>query len=226
MEPFVFQDLGRIEYTKALTIQTTAFEAILAAKARGEKCENKLFFCEHEPVITLGKNGLPSNLLISEKHLKDKGISFYPTNRGGDITYHGPGQITGYPVFDLETFGMGLRQYIETLEEIIIRLLDMYGIHGERLAGATGVWLDTQTARARKICAIGVRSSRFVTMHGFALNVSTDLRAFSLIHPCGFTDKGVTSLAMELNRAIDIEDVKIRLRKIFNEIFFRFFFKR
>ncbi|MDR1675112.1 MAG: lipoyl(octanoyl) transferase LipB [Tannerella sp.] len=218
-EAYDFQDLGRIAYEDALAVQTSAFEALLKAKAQGVQGENKLFFCEHEPVFTLGKNGRRSNLLIPEAQLKEKGFAFHSTNRGGDITYHGPGQITGYPVFDLEMFHLGLRQYIEILEEIVICFLSNYGLKGERLAGATGVWLDAHTAGARKICAIGVKGSRYVTMHGFALNIQTDLSAYSLIHPCGFVDKGVTSLDREVGETIDFQQTKIRLRSLFAEKF-------
>ncbi|MDR3261054.1 MAG: lipoyl(octanoyl) transferase LipB [Tannerella sp.] len=219
MEAFCFQDLGRIAYEEALHIQTAAFEALLNAKAQGVQGENTLFFCEHQPIFTLGKNGRISNLLISEMLLKEKGISFCYTNRGGDITYHGPGQITGYPVFDLERFHVGLRQYIETLEEIVIRFLALYGLKGERLAGAAGVWLEPETGQARKICAIGVKSSRYVTMHGFALNIQTDLAPYSLIHPCGFTTKGVTSLEKELGKSPDFEEAKKQLQMLFTEMF-------
>ncbi|MDR1102388.1 MAG: lipoyl(octanoyl) transferase LipB, partial [Tannerella sp.] len=202
-EAYDYQDLGRIAYTDALAVQTSAFEALLKAKEQGVQGKNVLFFCEHEPVFTLGKNGRKSNLLIPETELKERGISFYSTGRGGDITYHGPGQITGYPVFDLEMFRLGLRQYIETLEEIVIRFLSMYGLKGERLKGASGVWLDAHTGEARKICAIGVKSSRYVTMHGFALNILTDLSAYSLINPCGLVGKGVTSLDREVGEPLD-----------------------
>ena len=189
MESFSYQDLGRIVYAKALDIQTEKFNALLAAKAKGEKGRNELLFCEHDPVLTIGKSGKDSNLLIPEARLQALGVSYYHINRGGDITYHGPGQITGYPIFDLETWHIGLKQYIYRLEETIIRFLALYGLKGERLEGATGVWLDPFVAgKARKICAIGVKSSRFVTMHGFALNINTDLNYFSLINPCGFTD--------------------------------------
>jgi lipoyl(octanoyl) transferase len=223
MEAFNFQDLGRIQYAEALAIQTAAFEALLNAKAQGVRGENKLFFCEHQPVLTLGKNGLTSNLLVSESYLKENDISFYHTNRGGDVTYHGPGQITGYPVFDLETFHIGLRQYIELLEETIIRFLALYGLEGKRLAGATGVWLEPETARARKICAIGVKSSRFVTMHGFALNIHTNLDHFSFINPCGFKDKGVTSLGKESgdNASPSFEEAKQQLHILFEDTFSR-----
>ncbi len=220
MESFRYHDLGRIAYVDALEYQTAAFEALLDAKAAGRPEENQLFFCEHLPVFTIGKSGKDTNLLVPEEALRERGVSFYHTNRGGDITYHGPGQITGYPVFDIEYWGLGLRQYIHRLEETIIRFLSLYGLRGERLEGATGVWLDPGVpGRARKICAIGVKSSRFVTMHGFALNINTDLGYFSLINPCGFTDKGVTSLAMELGVPQDFELAKLRLRSIFRELF-------
>lgn len=220
MESFSYQDLGRIVYAKALDIQTEKFNALLAAKAKGEKGRNELLFCEHNPVLTIGKSGKDSNLLIPEARLQALGVSYYHINRGGDITYHGPGQITGYPIFDLETWHIGLKQYIYRLEEIIIRFLALYGLKGERLEGATGVWLDPFVAgKARKICAIGVKSSRFVTMHGFALNINTDLNYFSLINPCGFTDKGVTSLAKELGKEQDFEEAKRQLVALFREVF-------
>ena len=220
MESFSYQDLGRIVYAKALDIQTEKFNALLAAKAKGEKGRNELLFCEHDPVLTIGKSGKDSNLLIPEARLQALGVSYYHINRGGDITYHGPGQITGYPIFDLETWHIRLKQYIYRLEETIIRFLALYGLKGERLEGATGVWLDPFVAgKARKICAIGVKSSRFVTMHGFALNINTDLNYFSLINPCGFTDKGVTSLAKELGKAQDFEEAKHQLVALFREVF-------
>lgn len=220
MESFSYQDLGRIVYAKALDIQTEKFNALLAAKAKGEKGRNELLFCEHDPVLTIGKSGKDSNLLIPEARLQALGVSYYHINRGGDITYHGPGQITGYPIFDLETWHIGLKQYIYRLEETIIRYLALYGLKGERLEGATGVWLDPFVAgKARKICAIGVKSSRFVTMHGFALNINTDLNYFSLINPCGFTDKGVTSLAKELGKEQDFEEAKRQLVALFRDVF-------
>lgn len=215
-----YHDLGRIAYVDALACQTRAFEALLEAKTIGKKGENQLFFCEHQPVFTIGKSGKESNLLISEKVLKERGISFLHVNRGGDITYHGPGQITGYPIFDLEYWQLGLKRYIYRLEEVIIRFLALYGLKGGRLEGATGVWMEPdQPKHARKICAIGVKSSRFVTMHGFALNINTDLSYFSLINPCGFTDKGVTSLARELGETQDFEKAKRQLKGIFEELF-------
>ncbi|MDR2138246.1 MAG: lipoyl(octanoyl) transferase LipB [Tannerella sp.] len=220
-EAYDYQDLGRIAYDDALTVQTSAFEALLKAKEQGVQGTNKLFFCEHEPVFTLGKNGRKSNLLIPEAQLAQRGFAFHVTNRGGDITYHGPGQITGYPVFDLESFQLGLRQYIEILEEIVIAFLAAYGLKGERLSGATGVWLEARSARARKICAIGVKSSRYVTMHGFALNIRTDLSAYALIHPCGLVDKGVASLDREAGEPVDFREAKTRLRLLFAAQFSR-----
>ena len=220
MDRFIYRDLGRIAYVDALACQTEAYDALLAAKRQGTTAPNQLFFCEHDPVLTLGKSGKDSNLLVSASLLDQRGISLYHINRGGDITYHGPGQITGYPVFDLECWQMGLRHYIETLEEIVIRFMALYGLRGERLAGATGVWMDPHVpGRARKICAIGVKSSRFVTMHGFALNINTDLSYFSLINPCGFTDKGVTSLAQELGAIQDMARAKEQLLALFREAF-------
>lgn len=216
MDCFTYHDLGRISYEEALNRQTAAFNTLLEAKRKGEPGENTLFFCEHEPVLTLGKSGDESNLLIPQSLLEQRGVSLFYIDRGGDITYHGPGQITGYPVFDLDHWTLGLKQYIHLLEDIVIRFLALYGLKGERMDGATGVWLDPGVpGRARKICAIGVKSSRFVTMHGFALNINTDLSYFSLINPCGFTDKGVTSLAKELGDVPDFELVKGQLHALF-----------
>jgi len=214
---FDFEDFGRIDYAEALKRQTAVFDGILAAKANNDDTSamNRLLFCEHNPVFTLGKSGKDSNLLISQKLLIDKGIDFYHISRGGDITYHGPGQITAYPIFDLDCWKMGLREYIYTIEEIVIQFLSFYGIKGERLPGATGVWIEPNVAgRARKICAIGVRSSRFVVMHGFALNINTNLSYFTLINPCGFTDKGVTSVAQELGTQQDFSIAKERLLEL------------
>lgn len=220
MESFIYNDLGRIIYSQALARQTAVFDSLLAAKAQGLKAENQLFFCEHQPVLTIGKNGKENNLLIPEQVLQQRGVSLYHVARGGDITYHGPGQITGYPVFDLDYWQIGLKQYIETLEDIVIHFLALYGIQGERLAGATGVWIEPNVpGRARKICALGVKCSRYVTMHGFALNINTDLSYFSLINPCGFTDKGVTSLARELGVPQDLEIAKSQLLTLFKKSF-------
>lgn len=220
MESFIYNDLGRISYADALTQQTELFDSLLASKREGTTTTNQLLFCEHQPVLTLGKSGKEANLLIPESLLLERGVSLYHVNRGGDITYHGPGQITGYPLFDLEYWQLGLKEYIARLEEIIIQFLALYGLKGERLDGATGVWLDTsRPGRARKIAAIGVKSSRYVTMHGFALNINTDLSYFSLINPCGFTDKGVTSLANELGEVQSFEIAKEQLLALFRQLF-------
>jgi lipoyl(octanoyl) transferase len=213
-------DWGLISYSQAYEQQKVLFELALQKKANHQEMQNLALLCEHPHVITVGKHGLLSNLLFPEQSLKEKKVELYQTDRGGDITYHGPGQLLGYPIFDLESFGIGLKEYIRRLEEIIIRTIGEYGITGERLDGATGVWLDKDLpGKARKIAAIGVRSSRFVTMHGFALNVNTDLSYFRLINPCGFTDKGVTSMEKELGTAVDIEKVKDRIRYHLKEIF-------
>ncbi|MDH6343962.1 lipoyl(octanoyl) transferase [Parabacteroides sp. PFB2-12] len=220
MAHYIYSDLGRIDYADALERQTATFDQLLDAKKRGEPGEPVLYFCEHNPVFTLGKSGKKENLLIPEGVLKERGASLYYINRGGDITYHGPGQITGYPVFDLERWPIGLREYIHRLEQVIIDFLALYGLKGERLENATGVWIDPEVkGRARKICAIGVKSSRFVTMHGFALNINTDLSYFSLINPCGFIDKGVTSLEQELGEKQDFEKAKEELQKCFSIYF-------
>lgn len=221
MNEFKYLDLGIIDYQEALTIQTSLFDSLVKQKLNREfGLFSQLFLCEHTPVLTSGKSGKDCNLLVTNEWLQAKGINFYHINRGGDITYHGPGQIVGYPVFDLELYGLGLKQYVHLLEEIIIELLATFGLKGERLDGATGVWLDaSKKGEARKICAIGVKSSRYITMHGFALNVNTDLDAFSLINPCGFIDKGVTSLKKELGLELDIQELKHQLVTIFRERF-------
>lgn len=220
MESFSYQDLGRIGYSFALDKQNENFHQLLTCKENGLKGENKLFFCEHDPVFTIGKSGKESNLLVPELLLQQKGITLFHIDRGGDITYHGPGQITGYPIFDLDQFGIGLKMYVHTLEDIVIEFLSQYNIRAERLDGATGVWIDAHVAgAARKICAIGVKSSRFVTMHGFALNINTDMDYYSLINPCGFVDKGVTSLEKELGEKQDFNLAKNRLLTLFKQAF-------
>jgi len=215
-----YTDWGLIPYSEAYEKQKTLFEDTISKKSQREKTENTLIFCEHPHVITIGKNGLFSNLLFSEQMLKEKQVELFHVDRGGDITYHGQGQLVGYPIFDLENFKLGLKDYIFRMEECIIKLLETYSIKSERLEGATGVWIDTdKLGKTRKICAIGVRSSRFVTMHGFALNINTDLSYFQLINPCGFVDKGVTSMEVELQGKVDFEEIKSRLSKLFFEYF-------
>ena len=172
-----------------------------------------MIFCEHPHVFTLGKSGHLSHLLVNEEQLASKGASFYKINRGGDITYHGPGQLVGYPIFDLENFFTDIHKYLRFLEEAVILTLAEYGIVGGRITGSTGVWLDWENPKARKICALGVRSSRWVTMHGFAFNVNSDLDYFSNIIPCGITDKAVTSLQKELGRWVEMAEVQQKVKK-------------
>ena len=210
-----FIDLGLIEYQEAWDYQEQLFIENLDRKKKGESGKNYLIFCQHPHVYTLGKSGSENNLLAGNQQLQEMGVSFIKTNRGGDITYHGPGQLVGYPILDLENFGLGIKDYIHTLEACIIDLLAIYNLRGERLDGATGVWLDTQiTGKARKICAIGVKASRHITMHGFALNVNTDLQFFDRINPCGFTDKAVTSLENELGLIMDFDEVSQKTKEI------------
>jgi lipoyl(octanoyl) transferase len=199
-------DWGYIEYAEAWKKQKELFDARVQAKSDTNELPDIVVFCEHPHVFTLGKSGAQENLLVSNQVLADRGVSFFKTDRGGDITYHGPGQIVAYPIFDLEHFNIGLRQYIYNLEEAIILFLSDFGVKGQRLKGATGVWLDiSEPKKTRKICAIGIRCSRFVTMHGFALNINADLSYYSFINPCGFTDKGVSSLEMETGKKQDMD---------------------
>ena len=206
-------DWGLIDYEQSWQRQTQWFNQLVSAKRSGEKYINRIVLCEHPPVYTLGRSGKENNMLLGALQLQSIGASLYHIDRGGDITFHGPGQLVCYPILNLEDFSLGLRSYIYALEEAVIRTCASYGIQAARLENATGVWLEPHTSRARKICAIGVRSSHFVTMHGLALNVNTDLRYFSYINPCGFIDKGVTSLKQELGETIDMAAVKSKLCK-------------
>ena len=212
-----YKDLGRMDYKECWDLQRSLFDALIERKMShrtesptdSEENVGTVLLVEHPAVYTLGKNGKESNLLLGEEYLRSIGADFYRIDRGGDVTFHGEGQIVGYPIVDIEQLGIGLRDYIDALEQSIIDTVAHYGIKAGRVAGASGVWLGSAEERnLRKICAIGVRASRFVTMHGFALNVSTDLRYFNHINPCGFTDKGVTSMERELGSAPDIEAVK------------------
>ena len=205
-----FIDWQTIDYKIAWDNQEILFQKIIQTKKEGKDTRHleTVFLCEHPHVYTLGRNGQINNLLINEDFLRKIEATFYKIDRGGDITYHGPGQLVGYPILDLENHGGSLKGYINKMEEAIIQTLAHYGIQGARLAGATGVWLDGNTPSARKICAIGVRASHFVTMHGFALNVNTDLTYFNYINPCGFVDKGVTSMQKELGKAVNMDEVK------------------
>ncbi len=206
-------DWGLIDYNQAWERQESIFNETIKQKMEGLETENLLVFCEHPHVYTLGKSGDEHNMLLNYIQLQAKDAIFVKTNRGGDITYHGPGQLVGYPIFDLANFSIGLKNYIHQIEEAIIKTLAEYNIPTTRLDGATGVWLDVDLPTCRKICAIGVRSSRYVTMHGFALNVNTDLTYFNHINPCGFVDKGVTSIEKELGTKVDMEELKVKLLK-------------
>ncbi len=218
-------ELGLKPYLEALQIQETYFEGIVKRKRTNRKeevqtpTENYLLWVEHPPVITLGKSGKNEHLLLDENQLRAKGIAYYPTNRGGDITFHGPGQIVGYPILDLDNFFTDIHKYLRFLEEVIILTLKNYGLKAERSSGETGVWLDVGTPFARKICAMGVKASRWVTMHGFALNVNTDLSYFDYIVPCGIQGKAVTSLAKELGKEISFTEVKEQLKVHFEQLF-------
>ena len=221
-----FIDLGQIDYRDAWEYQQNLFDEIVEIKKKNRKdntnikTPNYFLFVEHPHVYTLGKSGNISNLLIDENQLKNKNASFYKINRGGDITYHGPGQIVGYPILDLENFFTDIHKYLRLLEETVINTLQIYGIRGERNSGKTGVWLDVKSPFPRKICAMGVRASRWVTMHGFALNVNVDLDYFNDIIPCGLANNIVTSLNKELNHNnADINKVKDDLKICFSEAF-------
>jgi lipoyl(octanoyl) transferase len=223
-----YEDVGLRDYKEIWDYQALIFKKLIDKKkdtVRGEykgfiKEPGTLLFVEHPHVYTIGKNGSEENLLIDSLQLKANNASFYRIDRGGDITYHGPGQIVGYPIFDLEEIGIGLKEYIFRIEEVIIRTISNFGLNGLRLAGGTGVWLDLDIpGRARKICAVGVRASKYVTMHGFAFNVNTDLRYFNYINPCGFTDKGVTSLEKELGESQRMSMIKEVVKNGFKEVF-------
>ena len=215
-----------MEYGDAWAFQERLLQdntGIKSLNAKGEQVGDTLhhlLFCEHPPVYTLGKSGKEEHVLVSKEELLKRGIAYYPTNRGGDITFHGPGQVVGYPILDLEKFYTDIGKYLRNLEEVIILTMAAYGLKGERSAGETGVWLDPENKmKARKICAMGVRCSRWVTMHGFALNVNTDLAYFTMIVPCGIADKQVTSLQKELGRELDMEEVKEKIRANFCKVF-------
>jgi lipoyl(octanoyl) transferase len=243
-QPVIFRDLGKMDYKTAwdyqesllqenVRIKSLARGYVIASEAKQEsgdsgilvsdadlRTQHYLLFVEHPPVYTLGKSGNMDNVLLSEENLKARGIDFFRTNRGGDITFHGPQQIVGYPILDLEKFYTDIGKYLRNMEETIILTLKEYGIEAGRSPGETGVWIDPDIkGRERKICAIGVRSSRWITMHGFALNVNTDLDYFNFIIPCGIQNKQVTSLQKELNRAVDMEEVKEKLKRNFEGVF-------
>ncbi len=211
-----YSHLGLIDYQQAWDIQKSYFSKIVDVKLVNRKQDkqlltpNYLLFCEHTPVFTIGKTGSENHLLVNQAVLKEKGISFYHIDRGGDITYHGPGQLVGYPILDLDNFFTDIHRYLRCLEEAVILMLSDYGIQAGRVDGMTGVWIG-QGREARKICAMGVRTSRWVTMHGFALNVNTELDYFNYIIPCGIQDKAVTSMKKELGKDIPMSDVEQKL---------------
>lgn len=230
-QKIIFKDLGIMEYREAwdyqekllqqnVKLKSSVYNAVPALTDVDVNTKHYLLFVEHPPVYTLGKNGNKENVLMSDDDLERTGISFYNTNRGGDITFHGPSQIVGYPILDLEKFYTDIGKYLRNLEEVIILTLADYGIKGERSEGETGVWIDATVPRQeRKICAIGVRCSRWITMHGFAFNVNTDLSYFNNIIPCGISNKKVTSLQQEVGRSLDMQDVKEKVKFNFEKVF-------
>jgi len=225
MNKIQLQDIGLKAYQEAWDYQNELFQEIIDIKLENRKREqpvttpNYFLFTEHPHVYTLGKSGDMSNLLLNEEQLEERGISFFKSNRGGDITYHGPGQIVGYPIINLDDFFPDIHLYMRKLEEVIILTIAEYGLKGVRSEGETGVWLDVGTPFVRKICALGVRTSRWVTMHGFALNATTNLGYFDHIIPCGIKGKSVTSLEVELGKKIDPEEIKSRILKHFSTVF-------
>lgn len=225
-----YRDLGLMGYTEAFEYQEKLMQGIIDTKIKNrnaseeeqQKTENYFLFVEHPHIYTIGKSGDEQNMLANEQKLKEINAGYVKTNRGGDITYHGFGQIVGYPILDLENFQSDIHLYMRNLEEVIIRTIGEYGLKGERSKGETGVWLDVGKPYARKICAMGVKASRWVTMHGFALNVNTDLKYFEYIIPCGIKDKAVASLSRELEKTFSIEEVeqvKLKIKKHFEEVF-------
>lgn len=228
----VFKDLGLIRYKRAWDYQEEIFQTLLKEKALASErrkeglsrdtvlAKQYLLFCEHDNVYTLGKSGNKQNLLIARNICESRGIDLHEIDRGGDITYHGPGQLVVYPILDLEQFNIGIKNYISMLEDVVIETLNSFGINGEKDEKAMGVWIDADNKmKARKICAIGVKASRYITMHGLALNVNSDLSYFDFINPCGFTDRGVTSMEKELNGKVDFKEVSVVMKDAFANIF-------
>ncbi|MDE6632008.1 MAG: lipoyl(octanoyl) transferase LipB [Muribaculaceae bacterium] len=202
-------DEGTSSYDEMLSKQRNVFASMVEKKKQGLPIETEyIFMVEHPRVITLGRHAKEANILIAEEELNRRGVSIHKIERGGDVTYHGPGQLVVYPLLDLEAHKIGVKNYVELLEEAVINTLAKYGIKGERVIGASGVWIDAGNNKERKICALGIKCSRHITMHGLALNVNTDLEDFRMINPCGFIDKGVTSIAEEIHKKVDINEVK------------------
>ena len=225
MPQVIFKDLGLIDYKEAWDYQETLFKATVEDKMKirnGQlnlETKNYLLFCEHPHVFTLGKSGDESHLLLNQEGLTDNNANFYKINRGGDITYHGPGQLVAYPIFDLDHFFSDIHKYLRFLEQAVIDTLKEFGIQSDRVEGLTGVWIEGDTPRARKICAIGVKSSRWVTMHGIGFNVNSDLNYFSHIVPCGIDDKAVTSMEKELGEKLDVHEVGLVLKSKLANLF-------
>lgn len=220
MREIILQDLGSQPYKQTWDYQEELLQQKIKAKQDGLEASDYLLFVEHNPVYTLGKNGKEKNLLINQQMLAAKGIEYFHINRGGDITFHGPEQLVGYPVLDLDNYKTDLGWYLRSLEEVIILTIGEYGLKGERSKGETGVWIDAAVkGKERKICAMGIRCSRWITMHGFALNVNVDLNYFNFITPCGIQDKQVTSIQKELGHAVDMNEVKEKLVKNFEQVF-------
>ena len=220
MREIILQDLGHRSYKQIWDYQEELLQQKIKAKQSNKSEPDYLLFVEHNPVYTLGKNGKEKNLLINQKSLEEKGIEFYHINRGGDITFHGPHQLVGYPILDLDNYKTDLGWYLRSLEEVIILTIGEYGLKGERSSGETGVWLDASVkGRERKICAMGIRCSRWVTMHGFALNVNVDLNYFNFITPCGIQNKQVTSLEKELGQKLSMDEVKKKVVSNFETVF-------
>ena len=222
MQKIALEDLGIIKYADALEIQTQRFNHLVENKIneRSNSDAHFLLLCQHEPVITLGKAANQKNILLSVDFLKEKGIDIFHINRGGDVTFHGIGQITGYPILDLEYFSSDLKKYMRDLEEVMIQTIAEFGIIGYRIENETGVWVNNKiTGKTNKIAAFGVKTSRWITMHGFALNVDVDLNYYNYINPCGFTDKGVTSIKNEIQKDISTAEVKLILLDKFSKVF-------
>lgn len=219
MKNTLIEDIGLVGYNETWSLQQNLMNQIIDSKKQGINFKNHLLLLEHNHVYTLGKSGDEANMLLNLLQLRAANAEFVKVDRGGDITYHGPGQLVAYPIIDLESFGMGVKDFVYALEEVVIRMIADYGIVGGRLDKATGVWLDIGGERERKIAAIGVKCSRFVTMHGFALNVNTDMSYFNNINPCGFVDKGVTSISQEIGSNVEMSEVKEKAILYFTEVF-------
>lgn len=221
-EKIYVRDLGLMNYKDCWNLQHSLFDEMVRRKKSGvDSGQETLLLVEHPPVVTLGRHAVRENVLFSREDLLSRGVECFDIERGGDVTYHAPGQLVAYPIIDLERHHLGVKDYVELLEESVIKTIEEYGIEGERVTGASGVWIGKDTPRERKICAIGVKCSRFCTMHGLALNVNTDLSGFRLINPCGFIDKGVTSMEMEKQAPLDFGEVKRSFTKIFLELISR-----